>query len=356
MSEPRIEQGGTYQMLWDCKYCGTKKLLGVTHRFCPNCGAAQDPASRYFPSDDEKIALEDHEYYGEDLICPACGTANSGNSHNCRQCGAPLEGAAHASKLGDQVRAENEQFDTSGSRDLAMEQHQADMARIQAQSAAKKGINWVAVIAVVAIIACIGAVLAAVFWTRGGSAQVTGHAWEREIDIEALGPVQESAWCDSMPGDAYSVSRRQEQRDTRRVQDGEECSVRRVDNGDGSFSERRECRPTYREEPIYDDRCYFTVDRWRVVRAVTADGDSLAESPQWPQLNLARTGSCIGCEREASRRETYTVELRMQDNEQPFTCTFNQDRWQQFPVGSQWQVKVSVVTGQADCGSLEPAG
>ena len=27
-----------YEMLWDCGYCGHKKLLGLTHRFCANCG------------------------------------------------------------------------------------------------------------------------------------------------------------------------------------------------------------------------------------------------------------------------------------------------------------------------------
>jgi len=55
-------------MLWDCEFCGTKKLLGKTHRFCPNCGAQQDPKARYFPSDEEKVAVKDHVYVGVDKI------------------------------------------------------------------------------------------------------------------------------------------------------------------------------------------------------------------------------------------------------------------------------------------------
>jgi hypothetical protein len=37
----------TYEMLWDCGYCATRALLGKSHRFCPSCGAPQDPIERY---------------------------------------------------------------------------------------------------------------------------------------------------------------------------------------------------------------------------------------------------------------------------------------------------------------------
>ena len=48
----------TYEMLWNCQFCGTKKLLAKTHKHCPNCGGAQDPRWRFFPSDAEKVAVE----------------------------------------------------------------------------------------------------------------------------------------------------------------------------------------------------------------------------------------------------------------------------------------------------------
>ena len=44
----------TYEMMWDCGFCGSSKLLGKTHRYCPGCGAAQDPSTRYFPPEEEK--------------------------------------------------------------------------------------------------------------------------------------------------------------------------------------------------------------------------------------------------------------------------------------------------------------
>ena len=67
----------TYEMMWDCEYCGSDKLLGVTHRYCPECGAAQNPDKRYFPPDDQKVAVQDHKYVGADLKCPACEEAMS---------------------------------------------------------------------------------------------------------------------------------------------------------------------------------------------------------------------------------------------------------------------------------------
>ena len=66
-----------FEMFWDCKQCGTKKLLGITHRNCPNCGNAQDETNRYFPADGEEIAVTNHQYVGADWDCIYCSTPNS---------------------------------------------------------------------------------------------------------------------------------------------------------------------------------------------------------------------------------------------------------------------------------------
>ena len=51
-----------YEMLWDCPRCETPKLLGLSHRNGPTCGAPQDPTKRYFPKDEDKVAVEDHPF------------------------------------------------------------------------------------------------------------------------------------------------------------------------------------------------------------------------------------------------------------------------------------------------------
>lgn len=344
----------TYEMQWDCKYCGTTKLLGKTHRFCPNCGAAQDPKSRYFPSDDEKVAVEDHVFIGKDKTCKSCSTLNSASAEFCMQCGAPLANAEAASTLSDQVVKEGQRFESSGPRDLSQERFDEEMKRIGAAKQAKSGPNWVlyGIVAVVALIIIGG--LVAIFWKQDASAYVSGHSWERTVNIEQYSAVSESAWCDAMPSGAYSVTRREEQRSSRQVPDGEECSTRRIDNGDGTFTERRECQTKYRDEPVYDDRCYYTINRWVFERAVKASGASLNDEPRWPDANISRSGTCVGCEREGAREDHYRVDLRQGEN--TYTCDVSETMWRNMPIESTWEFKVGVVTGRPDCSTLKPAG
>lgn len=348
----------TYEMLWDCKFCGTKKLLGKTHRFCPSCGAAQDPKSRYYPSDEEKVAVEDHVYVGVDKTCSSCGTLNSASAEFCTQCGAPLDDAAAADRLAEQSRAaESAAFESSGSRDMVKEGFDAEMQRVGVQTApgAKKGgLSLMKIgLLVVGALVVVG-VLAALFWKQDAAVHVTGHTWERTIQIEAFGPQASSAWCDSMPAGAYSITRRSEQRSSRQIPDGEDCRVVRQDRGDGTFTERRECTPRYRSEPVYDDRCYFTVNIWSYGRRVQAGGDSVSDELIWPNTNIQQTGTCVGCEREGQRSETYQVMLRA--GEKDYVCSVPLERWQAMPVESAWKVDVGVISGQPDCNSIEPAG
>ena len=347
-----------YEMLWDCKYCGTTKLLGKTHRFCPNCGASQDSDSRYFPSDAEKVAVQDHKYYGVDKTCAACSALNGALAEFCAQCGSPLSEAVLARRLDEQTRAEHETFESSGSRDLAKERFDAEMRRIGVQPApdSKRGLPTWAMIGLVALVVIIvGGVLAALLWKREEAFYVTGHTWERAIEIEQYRPRYESAWCDSMPLDAYGISSEQRQRGSRQVPDGEDCRVVRSDQGDGTFVERTECTPRYRDEPIYDDYCTYSVNRWGYERAVRAQGSSLDDPLVWPQTDIRRTGTCLGCEREGRRLETFSVTLRAGDDK-TYTCAVPFDRWQTMPVESTWKMDVGVITGQPDCRSLEPTG
>lgn len=352
MSKPdRIEDLGTYEMVWDCKFCGTPNLPARTHKFCPNCGSAQDPRSRRFPSDDEKKAVENYVRKGVDVICAACTTPNVSDAKFCQQCGAPLEGAPAVETVTAQVRGENEKFEAQTRRNIDQEALDTDL-RNAGVTAAKPGSNrgLILVLGVGALI--VVAVLVLLFWRRDASASVVGHQWERSINVEQFSAVRDQAWCDSMPGGAYNITQREEQRSSRSVPAGEECGIRRIDNGDGTFSERRECTTVYEEEPIYDNYCSFTVNRWVYARAISQEGLSLQDAPRWPLLQL-NTGSCIGCEREAGRAETYVLVL--QSGDQTYRCDVSFDLWQQAQEQSNWNFEVSVVTGQPNCGSLEPA-
>ena len=340
---------GTYQMLWDCPFCGTEKLLGVDHRHCPNCGAAQDPARRYFPSEADKVAVENHTYVGTDKACPSCSTPNSAAAKHCVNCGNALDEAKDVS----QHAAREASADAGKSLEAA--QRAAKQADQQARSAPppkKGGGGCLKLGCVAAILGLIVVVLVAVFWTREAALQVTGHSWTRSVAIEVYGPTPGEAWCDSMPSGAYDVSRHQEKRSTNKVADGEDCSTKQVDQGDGTFKEVEECKTRYREEPVYDDKCTFKVDKWSKDRSVDASGNDL--SPRWPDVALRRAGSCVGCEREGARDATYT--LKFKDNKgEARSCTTGEAQWKQVRDGERYKADIGVMSGKVDCDSLKPA-
>ena len=59
------------------------------------------------------------------------------------------------------------------------------------------------------------------------SAEAFRHARVIGIAVEALSPVRDSAWCDQMPREAYSVSRRRDVRRTEKIPAGDDCVTRR---------------------------------------------------------------------------------------------------------------------------------
>jgi len=314
----RVEHAGTYEMLWNCNYCKTNKLLGLTHRFCPNCGAPQDANARYFPPDNEKIAVKDHQYVGADRVCSACENPNAARCEFCTQCGAPLTESAKAKLQLDQPR-DGTQSNTA---------------------AANKPKNYYRIFA---ILAGIGVVLSIVgyflFASKPVEVTLQGHLWSRSIAIETFGPVSHSAWCDQLPGNAFNVSRHREIRDYRQIPDGETCQTMRIDQGDGTYREQRHCVPKYRQEPIYDQRCEYSIHQWHPIRQAKARGTDL--SPHWPKVQLRKSGSCVGCEREGAKDEKYSWILQSAKGKE-YECPLELARWKAGQPGSTWILPVAL--------------
>ncbi|MGJ3237622.1 MAG: zinc ribbon domain-containing protein [Anaerolineae bacterium] len=270
-----------YEMLWDCQFCGTKKNLGLTHRFCPNCGAPQNPASRYYPSDAEKVAVKDHQFVGVDVICPACNELNSASSEFCGQCGSPLTEGARATTLEAQSRTFDEAFETSVSRDIVKERFDQQMQAIGVQptpNKKKRGhIGKSKIAAIIGVVVLVfGALFTAFNLKKDVSVIASEHEWERVITVQEYDNFTARSWRDSPPvGDSVSMvpgSCQREQRSTRRIADGQTCRTVRQDNGDGTFSERQECTTNYREEPVYDDMCSWRGMRWEFDRDARTSG------------------------------------------------------------------------------------
>lgn len=322
-----------YEMLWDCGYCGTKKLLGKSQRFCPKCGAPQDPERRYFPPEGEEIAVEDHVYVGADRVCQACKSAMSARAQHCTQCGAPMEGAAAARLVADDRR-------------------RGGRAAATPSAKGQRGLGEY-LMAALGVMTLLGAGLyVASFYERDVQGRVMGVSWRRSIAVESFEMRRDSIWCDSLAPGLTPVGKRREVRGHTRVEDGQECTTRREDRGDGTFAQRQDCTPRYRDEPVYDEMCLVDSLRWGEVRKVTASGSGLTPAPHWPELKL-RAGDCRGCEREGRHEASYRVVLRV--DERPLMCEVGENEFPAFKPGSAWTFKQGAVLGLPDCKTLKPA-
>lgn len=350
MSESR-----TYEMLWDCKFCGQRKLLGKTHRHCPNCGAPQDHTARYYPADNEKVAVENHRFVGADRRCGSCGEASSAAAKHCGNCGAPLADAGAVATRSDRVDAEGAARDASGAGIMAAGASNDGRSRTGGVAGAKGGSKRVFGCGGVVGLAILAGFLLFFFWKQPATMEVTGHSWTRSIEIESLQTVQEGAWCDELPAGARVLGREKRERSKKQVADGEDCSLRKKDQGDGTFTEVRECKPKYRDEPVLGEYCRFAIDRWKAVRTDKASGTSLAETPAWPDAKPEPAGQCLGCERLGKRDATYTLHLRNKKTGSAEECSLDEGAWRAYSVGQKVDAEVRRLGAGLDCSSLEAA-
>jgi hypothetical protein len=341
----------TYEMLWDCKYCAQRKNLGLTHRCCPSCGAPQDPTARYFPSDAEKVAVQDHPFVGADVLCPSCNQANSRSAKCCGQCGSPLDRAVAVRTRSDQVgNAFAGESVVDARRELGAPPGYAPPPPVAPTP--KKGISFFWFVVPLVVIAAIAGGLFLLLRKRDGAFVVRDKSWDRSIAIEKRTTERSSDWCDSLPSGARTLGRHREQRSTKQVPDGQNCVTRRKDQGNGTFKEVQECTPKTRSEPVMDDKCDYEAEVWKVDRTAKSHGGA-TDAPSWPSTNLARANcSSLGCEREGTRTETYSVTLDEPKTGEESTCTLDATQWATLTKGGSYAGKIGVVTGHVDCDSL----
>ncbi|MFO0725982.1 MAG: zinc ribbon domain-containing protein [Myxococcota bacterium] len=346
---------GTYQMLWDCPSCGAEKLLGLDHRHCPNCGAAQDPARRYFPNDSDKILVKDHRYTGADLTCPACDTPNAKSANNCVNCGSGLAGAKEVARRSDQAQGPGLGFAADSAKQAAADfkqQKQAARGTPVVEAPPPNPRSKAGILIGLGVLAFAAALVVFFTWKKSVEVEVTGHSWLRSIDVEEYRSVSHSAWRDQVPSEAHDLSCSRAERSSRKVPDGEECHDVRKDLGNGTYKEVRQCETKYRSEPVYDEKCSFLVERWVKDYAAEEKGNSLQDPPRWPQANLSRPGNCLGCQRLGPRSERYEVGFKV-DAGSVQRCAFPEATWRTFEIGARFSAEARAIGGSLDCDSIK---
>ncbi|MCV2358472.1 hypothetical protein LNV08_05735 [Paucibacter sp. TC2R-5] len=329
-----------FEMWWDCPHCHATGLLGLTHRHCPHCGAAQDASRRYFPPEGKEIEAKHHRYVGADWQCGYCGSPNAASAKFCINCSAGQDGSKPVALV-------HEGADQSSPRPLAGSGASAGAA---ATSSAPRARHWPwGWLLGAVLLALLASAITAYLMTRDNEVSLVAKSWERSIAIERLNELRDSDWCDQMPSDAYGVWRSRELRSHRQVADGQTCSNERVDNGDGSFRYQKSCITNYRQEPVYDMRCSYKVLRWRTDRQVVANQLSHPE-PTWPTVDLPSRlfqSKKVGTERQGAQTERYMLSLQGQRLQDSWTCTVKPEVWAKLSVGAQLTLPVRLLGGAA---------
>lgn len=291
-----------------CPYCGGRNPSAV--KFCGACGGdlAQGKARQA-----GRVVGAYRAPSGSTRPCPACGTANPLTSVKCSNCGSALPAAAQPSSSPPPAKP------PSSKTPLLIG-------------------GGAAVLCLVAAVVLGGLLLQ----RDEQSAVVQAVAWDRTIEVEALGPAEHSDWKDVVPSAARDLSCDLAYRTTQddpAPQATEVCGTPyTVDEGSGYAEVVQDC--VYR---VYDQLCTYTVDEWVVVETLRRSGEDLG--PTWPDVRLD-TG-----QREGQRAEAFRVTLAGEGANFTYAPA-TASEFAAFRSGSEWTVTVN---GLGAIVAIEPA-
>ena len=331
--------------LWDCPYCGTKGIGGLT-KHCPNCGHPQDEGTKFYLGE-QKSYLDENKAgsYGKgaDWTCSFCGSLNRYDAVQCKNCGASKE-------------------DSSGSY-FDNQSRQAEKQAPAEEKPAGAGISFKKFLLVLAgILAVLAAVIGIINMPRKYASVISAKEWSREIQTEAYVTVHEKDW--EVPEGGRVTSEAQEihhydqvldhyetvaVEKTREVLDGYDTYTDYEDNGDGTFSETTrsepryttewyteyEQRPVYRDVAVYQTMYYYDIERWVYNRSVTTSGSD--DEPYWGTVELQSN------ERQGETIEVYTLYINAEKGNRSWQVSVSQPVWETYKAGD--SVKVTVKSG-----------
>lgn len=347
---------GYVHLEWECPACGTRNK--GTDKICRNCGAAQ-PEDVAFEQVAQEALIKDERIIeqartGADVHCPFCGTRNPATATQCSQCLADLT-EAKARESGKVLGAHRDKAvpDVACIHCGAMNPGTAlhcthcgaalpkpdrpGPAASKPKARRAAGMSKTARFILFGILGLvvIGCIVLVVLSNRTEEVvgEVQGVSWEYAIAIEALTPVEDEDWRDSIPDDAEIVSCREEVRRTQpdpAPNSVEVCGTPyTVDTGTGVGEVVQDC-----EYQVYDDLCTYMELQWREFDLVSLTGDDFV--PQWPEPSLAQD------QRLGESTETYEVYF----NADGRTYTYYPDdlaEFTQFETDGRWILEVNAL-------------
>lgn len=344
---------------WDCQYCGTSHIKG-TKRDCPNCDHPRDAGVKFYMDESNVQYLTPEEAKtkgkGADWLCSFCNNLNSVLDNECKSCGASKE---DSEKNYFEIKQERMKQKSTDKPDTEIYKELKPESREESPVTEEKPYKqWFRKIGIflLTFLICTGLIYAVLPKTKEFIPQ--SFEWNYEINVESLETVDESDW--TLPSEARLKNTKQEfhhyqqvldhyETKTRtytvQVPDGYDISYSYSDNGDGTFSQhetktpkyRSETKtetyqdPVYRQDPVYQTKYYYEIDKWLHKRYVETSGTD--KKPYWGELNLEEK------EREGKHKETYHVKGTVKGEIKTYSCS--KEIWEQLEKGGTYKVSVS---------------
>ena len=268
---------------WDCSYCGSKKISGLT-RNCPSCGRPRGDDVKFYMAGENHV-VEKPLNDGPDWLCPYCGGLNPSNATRCISCGS------------DRADSTDDYFSMHQKKE---EEKPFEPYETPKEPEPRKSGLWKLILVIGLVIGALIAISVISGTIRANRVfTIQDKVWQRAVAIEAEADVRYDAW--ELPADAENVTtseeihhvnrvldhyeERQVQR-SRQVQDGYDISYNYIDNGNGTFTQQEirtprykteyyyetEQYPVYRDDPVYATRYHFTRHEWVERRVETVQG------------------------------------------------------------------------------------
>lgn len=334
---------------WDCDYCNARKIGGDI-RVCPNCGKPRGENTKFYMDNSSTYVNEKVEgavSRQPDWLCGYCNNLNPDRAKECLSCGAVRNNQDLNYFQNREKKATRTQVN-HGTNDRVM----------KTKPTGKD--YFITILILFGIIGFIINGLIKLSAPKYIEVAVKSVSWERVISIEDYKTVEESGW--SLPSNARLQNSNTEIRTYNKVFDHYETRTRQIseqvldhyetrvtgtrDLGNGYFEEittqvpiyRTEYRtetyqePVYRNEPVYDTKYYYEIEKWVVTRSVKTSGND--KEATWGDVVL------VGKEREKNRQEKYAIVLE-DENGKGYKMNFDYDKWKDFEIGQTFKARIS---------------
>lgn len=315
------------------------------------------------------ISREECDGKHKEWVCGYCGQINNYADQECKACGASK--TDRSGEYGSSDTPKNEKHNNipeqrNESLSYTKDQKESMLASYnnkgndREESRTNKIFNEVKDFVTAHITAMLAIVLTVLLWgilffPYQDTETVTGFSWKRTISIEELKTFHESGW--SLPSGARQTDTKIElygyepvldhyetkyRTVPQTVYDGEEVHTTYSDNGNGTFTEHTYTTPkyrteyvqesyqdpVYRQEPIYQTKYYYDIDRWTVIDKYTSSGND--QNPYWNEkYTLAEK------QRDTLRKETYTLQYVNKKGKE-FSRDLSYKEWKDIRVGYQY--------------------